>query len=75
LLALKDGSRCLWYLRLDPATKKPVGPLTPLYHVHRARLSMTLLSGFQVTLSVARDKVVFPLEELTGNIWMAKLEK
>ncbi len=74
LLPTQDGFRCLWYLRLDPATKKPAGPPQPLYHFHRARLSMMNLEG-SPSLSVARDKIVFTLEELTGNIWMAKLEK
>ena len=71
---MHDGFQCLWYQRLDSATKRPVGKPEPLYHLHQARLSMTSLSGSQTAISVARDKMVFTLNELTGNIWMAKLE-
>jgi hypothetical protein len=28
----------------------------------------------QLEISVAQDKIVFNLGELTGNIWMAKLD-
>jgi hypothetical protein len=28
----------------------------------------------QLEISVARDKIVFNLGELTGNLWMAKLD-
>ena len=66
-----DGSRCLWYWRLDPATKVPLGPPAPLYHFHRAGLSTENLEDPEVAMSVARDKMVFTLGELT----MAKLEK
>jgi hypothetical protein len=64
----------LGYQRLDSATKRPVGKPEFLYHLHHARLSMTNLSDSQIFISVARDKIVFTLSELTGSIWMAKLE-
>jgi serine/threonine protein kinase/Tol biopolymer transport system component len=71
---MHDGFRCLGYQRLDSATKRPVGQPEFLYHLHHARLSMTNLSGPQRAISVARDKIVFTISELTGSIWMAKPE-
>jgi hypothetical protein len=41
-----------------------------VYHFHHAQLS---LDGSE--LCVARDKIVFTLGQLTGNIWMTTLRK
>ncbi len=68
----RDGFRCLWYQRLDPATKRPAGSPAPLHHLHRARLTMTNVDNGQQAISVARDRIVFSLGELTGNVWMAE---
>jgi serine/threonine protein kinase len=72
----RDGFRCLAAQRLDPATKRPSGPMLYVQHFHGAQRSMM---NFEQTswcrFSVARDKVVFSLLERTGNIWMTKLPK
>jgi hypothetical protein len=53
-----------------------VGELEPAYHFHSARRSLANVANpDRVGLSVAPDKVVFALGELTGNIWMAEPEK
>jgi hypothetical protein len=68
----RDGFLCLWSQRLD-ATKRPAGPPLPIYHLHQSRQSLaSVLAGTHDT-SVARDKLVFPLCERTGNIWMMQL--
>ena len=67
---MRDGSDCIWMQQLDPATKKPVGAPQDLYHLHAARRTTLPFPAFG--FSVARDKAVFPLREVTGNIWMAK---
>jgi Tol biopolymer transport system component len=73
-LSQRDGFRCLWTQPLDAATKKPVGAPVPVYHLHSARRTpMTVRQG-QVSISLARDKIVFTMEERTGNIWLAELE-
>ena len=42
----RDGSRCIWALRLEPATRRPAGAPFPVYHFHRARQSPSYaLSG------------------------------
>ena len=70
----RDGFRCIWAQRLDPATKRPVGSTFPVYHSHSARLSLMNVGLGHLEMSVAADKLVFNLGERTGNIWMAKLQ-
>jgi Tol biopolymer transport system component/DNA-binding winged helix-turn-helix (wHTH) protein len=68
----RDGFVCLWAQRLDPA-KKPIGPAFAIHHLHSARLSMLNMSLPDLDISIAHDKIVFNLGELTGNIWMTEL--
>ncbi len=68
-----DGFRCIWTQRLDPQTKRMVGEPQAVYHSHSARRS--LANSHTTGLSVAADKAVFTLGELTGNIWMAERER
>ncbi|MBI1787648.1 MAG: PD40 domain-containing protein [Acidobacteria bacterium] len=73
-MSQRDGARCLWVQRLDPATKQPLGTPQPVHHFHSARRSPLYVRSGQVAISIARDKVVFTMEERLGNIWMAELE-
>jgi Tol biopolymer transport system component len=76
-LSERDGFRCIWAQRLRPGTKRPIGPVLPIQHFHTARhtlLMNVVASPWEVGLSVIRDKMVFSLDDLAGNIWMAKLE-
>ena len=71
-LSERDGFRCLWAQRLEPATKKPHGNPFPVFHAHSALLSLnvgndTHLSG----LTVAGDKIYLTMAESTGNLWFA----
>jgi eukaryotic-like serine/threonine-protein kinase len=68
-----DGFRCILAQRLDPATKRPVGPPLEVYHSHSARRSL-MNAGIPLfwELSVTADKLFFNLGETTGNIWMAE---
>jgi Tol biopolymer transport system component len=68
--SMRDGSRCIWAIRLDPATKRPQGAPFPVYHFHGARQSMTNVQLRTTANAVARDKVVYTSVERTGNIWM-----
>jgi len=61
-------------VRLDPATKQPREEPSAVNHFHQARLSMINVGYQELEISVARDKIVFNLGGLTGNIWMAKLQ-
>jgi len=69
-LSLRDGFRCIWAQRLDPVTKRAQGPPSAIYHFHQTGRSMMYIPMNYRELSVARDKIVFGLNELAGNIWM-----
>jgi WD40-like Beta Propeller Repeat len=67
----RDGSRCVWMQRLNGNSKRPVGDAVPIYHSHSGRRSI-LNAGSPVSeIGVARDRLVFPQNELTGNVWVA----
>ena len=67
----RDGSRCIWAQPLDPLSKRPVGEAFEVFGVHDARRSLMRRALFgDVGLSVARDKLVFSMDEISGNIWM-----
>jgi hypothetical protein len=68
-----DGFVCLWAQRLDPTSKSPKGPPFSIYHRHQTRCSLSNAGYYNLELSVASDKIVFSMAELTGNIWMTKL--
>jgi Tol biopolymer transport system component len=70
LVSDRDGFRCIWARRVDPTTKQPRGDVFPVQHFHQLRLSMLRLSLNEFELAVARDRLVFPLAELSGNIWL-----
>ena len=68
-----DGFRCIWARRLDPETKRPIGPPLEIYHSHSIRRSL-MNAGIPLfqELSLTADKLFFNLGETTGNIWMAE---
>jgi Tol biopolymer transport system component/predicted Ser/Thr protein kinase len=69
----RDGFRCFWAQRLDPATKHPVGEPFPVQHFHTSRRSLMGPDPIATSMSVAADKIVFSMVEQTGNIWMKEL--
>jgi Tol biopolymer transport system component len=71
LVSNRDGTACIWRQRLEPASKRPVGEPVPVYHSHGARRSISGVPVAYLEFSVARDKIVFPMKESTGNIWLA----
>jgi hypothetical protein len=73
-LSERDGFRCSRAQRLEPASKRPMGPQFDIYHSHHARLSlMNILDPVGAGFHVAVDKAVFAIEERTGNIWMTEI--
>ena len=68
----RDGFRCIWARRVNPATKVPAGPLFAVLHLHHSRRSLQHLARFddRISLAVAPGKLVTVAGELTGNIWM-----
>jgi eukaryotic-like serine/threonine-protein kinase len=69
----RDGFRCLWAQRLDPMGKRPRGSPFAVHHFHRSRFNNRMGDTGLIGLSLSRDKIFLSLEELTGNIWMTKL--
>jgi Tol biopolymer transport system component len=72
-LSDRDGARCLWAQRLDPATKRPLGGAFAVQHSHGKRYSIAGVPVNALDICVAGDKVVFNMAELKGNIWVAEL--
>jgi serine/threonine protein kinase len=73
-MADRDGARGIYAQRLDPVTKHPVGALFEVEMFRSARRSMMQFANSGESWpAVARDKIVFPLGEMTGNIWLTRL--
>jgi hypothetical protein len=69
----RDGSRCIWAQRLEPASKKARGEPVAILHLHSRQRSMTGVSVGWIDLAVARDKLIFNIVERRGNVWAADL--
>lgn len=69
----RDGFRCIWAQQLDEQ-KRPVGSAIPIFHGHERRLSLSDIGPGDLALSVARDSIVFNMDERTGNLWLASLD-
>jgi Tol biopolymer transport system component len=74
-LSGRDSFRCFWAQKLQPQTKEPIGEPFAVQHLHRARRSLRYIpdSG-AIGPALARDRMVFPLVEGIGNIWLTKLK-
>jgi len=70
----RDGFRCIWAEHLDPVTKRPKGPISPVLHFHGNRRSLISLARTS-PMSVTAGKMVLSLGETTGNIWMMDTSK
>jgi eukaryotic-like serine/threonine-protein kinase len=68
----RDGQRCLWAQRLDPDAKTPKGDPAPVFHFHTARRSLLNVGSAFVEIAVMPHRLIFPLDEVTGNIWMIR---
>jgi eukaryotic-like serine/threonine-protein kinase len=68
----RDGYWCLWRQRLAPGTKQPLGDAQEVYHLHGVRRSILSVPPGYREIAVARDQIVFPMNERTGNIWMVE---
>ena len=71
----RDGFACIWALRLDPRSKRPLGAPVAIQHFHgsqRIYSGVTPLTHMEV--NVAKDKIVTNLDEFHSDIWMMELE-
>jgi Tol biopolymer transport system component len=71
----RDGYTCMWALRLDPKTKRPLGAPFPVQHFHGSqRIYSGISESGDMVVNVTRDKIVTNLDEFHSDIWMMKLE-
>jgi Tol biopolymer transport system component len=68
----RDGFRCIWGQRLESSSKKPIGSAFPVYHSHDPSRSIRNIIYGYLCMSVSSNQVVFPMGELTGNIWITE---
>jgi len=71
----RDGFTCMWALRLDPKTKRPLGAPFAIQHFHGSqRIYAGISESNHMEVDVARDKIVTNLDEFRSDIWMTQLE-
>lgn len=65
-----DGRDCLYGRPLDPASKRPIGPIMLVQHLHqRARIK----TFYDVPMLFNTDQFLLPLTESYSTIWMRKI--
>jgi Tol biopolymer transport system component len=68
----KKNDRCAIYAqKLDPRTKEPVEEASEAYFSPESRFHLNFPIG-QGTIGVAKDKIIFHVSEMTGNIFLAR---
>ena len=73
-VSTRDGYHCIWAQHLD-AGNRPAGPPFPVYHLHSARRSTSILPFDDTDLFVGRNQLLLSLSELTGNIWSTQISE
>jgi Tol biopolymer transport system component len=74
-LADREGARGIHAQRLDPATKRPLGSsFEVLLFRGTQRNMMHFANSGESSPAVARDRLVFPLAELQGTIWLTQMQ-
>ena len=64
-----DGFTCLWAVRLDPSSKKPVGDPYTVKHLHGSPRHYSWYPIF----CMGPDRIIISLEELQCDLWMTHL--
>jgi serine/threonine protein kinase/Tol biopolymer transport system component len=73
----RDGYRCIWAQKLDPATKRPLGPSYAYEHFHNSvgqDVAANLDLQQESDLSVARDKILINFPQFLPELWMLQLD-
>jgi Tol biopolymer transport system component len=73
-LSEKSGRCAIMARELDPRTKRPVGDEREVYVPSESRFMLNFPKG-NGAISVAVDRIIFTVTEVTGNICMAKPER
>jgi hypothetical protein len=67
----RDGSTCLWAVRLDAATKKPLGEPFAVRHFHASPRQYS--DAVYPIFSLGPDRIVISLEQVQSDLWMMQL--
>ena len=67
----RDGSTCLWAVRLDPATKKPLAEPYAVRHFHASPRNYS--ANVYPVFSLGADRIVISLEQVQSDLWMMHL--
>jgi Tol biopolymer transport system component len=70
-ISTRDGSNCLWAVKVDAAAKTPVGEAFPVRHFHTnpRQYSNSVFPMF----SLAGDRIAISMEQVQSDVWMTKL--
>jgi hypothetical protein len=66
----RAGTHDIWMQRLDPASKHPDGEAQLVRRFPSIRHSITLMDPREWRLTATRDRLIFPMSEITGSIWL-----
>jgi Tol biopolymer transport system component len=66
----EDMFRCLYAVRINPATGGGLGPSWVVHHFHQAQRSPYGVSPDEQSLVIRPDAAYFTLEEARGSIWV-----
>jgi WD40-like Beta Propeller Repeat len=66
----RAGSADIWMQRLEPATKHPAGEAQLVRRFPVVRHSIQLMDPKERRLAATRDRLVFPMTELAGSVWL-----
>jgi eukaryotic-like serine/threonine-protein kinase len=72
-LSERDGFRCVWAQRIDPATRRAVGQPFGAHHMHQTRYSLQAIPDVAtIGLSIAGDQLFYASFEMQANVWLAE---
>lgn len=72
-LSERDGFRCVWTVRFDPASSKAIGEPFPAHHLHQYRHSLLDFGDVaDIGLSLAGKTMLLAVREIQSNIWLAE---
>jgi len=66
----RDGFMCIWKQPLDD--KSEAHDPQSLIHFHHMRLSPAYLSRVAFNMAVSRDAIVYNIDDLSANVWIAR---
>lgn len=75
-LSDRDGNRCIWAMRVNSRTKRPLGDAIPVLHLHRMNANVLSAPGAGVFgLSAGGGRVIFGAAQLSSTIYRIESPK